>query len=309
MEIERVTGITRTEFVARFMAANRPVIFTDLSAEWEGREKFTLDFFREHYADVKVDIRGVSHRLGAVIDRLQSGEPTADLYPCKINLRDPQFGDLASMVEPRPSVMCPDRTYSRLIPKRAMHGLYDLEIFFGGAGGEFPYLHYDFLGFYAFINQLYGEKEFTVFPPEQQKYLYPKPDSPWVSEIENHHNPDLEKYPLFKHATPIKFVVKPGETLFIPKKWYHTARSLGPTISVAMDQLCHYNWDVFTEECLYSRRKYPLKHFLMATVLKTAGKVMDMRERLRGELKTGNVREKSKDFRNDSLFDEKIGTG
>ncbi|MEX1032212.1 MAG: cupin-like domain-containing protein [Cellvibrionaceae bacterium] len=284
MDIERRSTLSRKQFVAEFVVPNRPVILTDLSAHWEAREKFTPDFFRQHYPHVRLDVRGREYQLGYVLDQFTPGPATAELSPCKLNLRDPQFGDLARMVEPRPDIICPDRTHNPLIPRRLLEGLYDLEIFFGGAGGEFPYLHYDFLGLYALINQLYGEKEFTVFPPEQQKFLYPLEDRPWVSQIENHHNPDLERYPLFKHATPIKIVVKPGETLFIPKKWYHTARSLSPTISVAMDQLCHFNWGQFTEECLLPRKNHPIKSFAVKAYLNAIGNMMSARERLGGGL-------------------------
>lgn len=280
MVIERRSGLSRKQFVGQYVIPNRPVILTDVLAKWEARQRFTPDFFRTRYPDVRLDIRGQPYRLGDVLDRLQSGESSPDLYPCKVDLRDPQFGDLARMVEPRPDIFCPDRTHSALMPRRLVEGLYDLEIFFGGTGGKFPYLHYDFLGFYAVINQLYGEKEFTVFPPEQQKYLYPKKDSPWISEIENHHQPDLDRYPLFAQATPTKFVISPGETLFIPNKWYHTARSLSPTISVAMDQLCRYNWKQFTEECLLARRDHPIKSLMIRSYLAGAGQLMDLREQL-----------------------------
>ena len=126
-------------------------------------------------------------------------------------------------------------------------GLYDLEIFLGGPGGEFPYLHYDYLGLFAYINMIVGEKEFTVYSPDQEPYLYVNPETGWTSTIENHHNPDLEKYPLLAKTRPIKAVLKAGETLFIPSGWWHTARSLTPSISIAFDQLCSSNWSFFVQ--------------------------------------------------------------
>lgn len=280
MAIERRSGLTRSIFVEQFVRANRPVIFTDLSKDWPARELFTFDFFRTHYGDVWVDIRGRRFRLGDVLDRLEKSQDSRDLYPCKLNLRDEHLGELAKMVEPRPEPICPDRTNHPLVPRRLLAGLFDLEIFFGGKDGEFPYLHYDYLGLYAIISQLIGEKEFTLFSPDQQKYLYPAEERPWISRIGNYHAPDFEEFPLFRHATPITVVVKPGESLFIPKKWYHTARSLEPTISVAMDQLCHFNWDHFSRESLLGRANHPVKRLLLRSYLGIAGQLLFLGEKM-----------------------------
>lgn len=283
MEVQRRTGLTRSEFVNDFLRPNRPVIFTDLSANWEAHERFSFDYFRDHYADLRVDVRGRSQPLGELLDLLETSA-TPDIYPCKLNLREEHLSAIAAMVEPRPAMICPDRTNHPLLPRRLLEGLYDLELFFGGKGGEFPYLHYDYLGLYAIINQIYGEKEFTLFPPEQQKYLYPREKSPWISQIENHHAPDLDRYPLFRHATPTTVVLKPGESLFIPKKWYHTARSLGPTISVAMDQLCHFNWAHFKQECMVGRNKSPLKRHALAVYLSMLGPLLSLQEKLQEKM-------------------------
>ena len=135
------------------------------------------------------------------------------------------------------------------LPKRYLDGLYDLEVFIGGPGGEFPYLHYDYLGLFAYINMVVGSKEFTIYPPDQEPLLYVNPEVPWISTVENHHQPDLAKYPLLAQTRPIKVVLTAGETLFIPSGWWHTARSLTPSISVAFDQLCSSNWRFFTRDC------------------------------------------------------------
>lgn len=280
MEVQRRSGLTRSEFVNEFLRPNQPVIFTDLSANWEAHGRFSFEYFRKHYASLLVDVRGCSYPLGELLDRLEE-KATPDLYPCKLDLRDEHLSAIAAMVEPRPAIICPDRTNHPLLPRRLLEGLYDLELFFGGEGGEFPYLHYDYLGLYAIINQIHGEKEFTIFPPEQQEYLYPKEGSPWISRIENHHAPDLERYPLFRNATPTTVVLKPGESLFIPKKWYHTARSLGPTISVAMDQLCHFNWAHFKQECLASRTSKPLKRGALNAYLSLLGHALSLEEKVR----------------------------
>ncbi len=283
-EIDRRSGLTRREFVDEYQRPNKPVIFTDLTKDWIAREKYTLDYFRSEHGDRVAHIEGKPYKLADYIDLLKKAtvENPAP-YPCKLDLRE-DFKDLVKDVQPRPTVMYPDRTHSKLIPRRFVGGLADLEIFFGGPGSKFPYLHYDYLGLYAFIHQMHGDKEFTVYAPDQQEFLYVKKDEPWISEMENHQSPDLEKYPLYAQAQGIKFVAHAGETLFIPKLWYHTARSLTPTISVASDQLCHFNWDIFVKECTQHSHRSPLKAVLAKATLIAAGLALDVKESLQGGL-------------------------
>jgi histone arginine demethylase JMJD6 len=167
--------------------------------------------------------------------------------------------------------------------QRFLDGLNDLEVFLGGPGGEFPYLHYDYLGLFAYINMIVGEKEFTIYSPDQEPYLYVNPETGWTSTIENHHRPDLDKYPLLAKTRPIKAVLKAGETLFIPCGWWHTARSLTPSISVAFDQLCSSNWSFFVRDCLRQRRGRALKRAMARTALAASGLLLSTLELLRGE--------------------------
>lgn len=281
--IDRRTGLTQEEFVKEYRDPGKPVIFTDLSKAWSASTVFSLDFFQEQFGDKPLKIGGRSYTLRQAIDLLKNStvENPAP-YPIKLNLRD-DFAELQPYVEPRPELAMPNRTHHPMLAKRFITDLHDLEVFLGGPGGTFPYLHYDYLGLYAFINQIYGDKEFTVFPPDQLEYLYPKPNSPWMSEIEDHHNPDLTKYPLFAKATPITVVVSAGETLFIPCGWYHTARSLTLTISVAFDQLCRSNWEFFIQECLVTKYRNPIKGQVARSYLTALGATLSAQERLSGK--------------------------
>jgi hypothetical protein len=137
------------------------------------------------------------------------------------------------------------------------------ELFIGGPGGKFPYLHLDYYNLNAWITQLYGEKQFTVFPPGQEDLLYPRADDPWRSEL-NIFEPDYQKHPKYKDATPINFVVGPGETLFIPFGTWHTAYSLTPTISVAFDTLNNKNHKEFMKDVwTFKSRQSKLKAVAM----------------------------------------------
>jgi hypothetical protein len=193
------------------------------------------------------------------------------------------FADLVPDVSPRYDLASPDRVGSPLLLKRFFAGLNDFEVFLGGPGGEFPYLHYDYLGLFAYINMIVGEKEFTIYSPDQAPYLYVNPETGWTSLVEDHHHPDLQKYPLLAKTTPIKVVLTAGETLFIPCGWWHTARSLTPSISVAFDQLCSSNWSFFVRDCLRLRRCGRLKLALSRAILAGTGLLLSMGERLRGE--------------------------
>lgn len=246
--VEKKYRLSYEEFAKKHLFANYPVVIGDACEGWAAKGKFTPAFFKERYSDRDVSIDGKTYKLGDYIDWMLTGtEENPAPYPCTLQI-ERDYPELMPDVQPRLKYALPDRIHNKFLPNRLLSGANTLEIFFGSPGAQFPYVHYDYMSLHAYITQLYGQKEFTVIPPDQTAYVYPKPGNTWVSEVNDIRNPDLEKYPLFAKATPVTFVVGPGETLFIPCGWWHTARSLTPTISVALDCLNASNWKNFMQE-------------------------------------------------------------
>jgi ribosomal protein L16 Arg81 hydroxylase len=117
-----------------------------------------------------------------------------------------------------------------------------IELFIGGKGGSFPVLHYDGAGVHAFLMQIYGRKEYVVFPPDQERFLYPSDDRHNLSRIRNVEKPDIDKYPLFALAVPTRFILEPGELLFVPSHWWHTVKMLTASITLSVNVLNQSNW-------------------------------------------------------------------
>jgi histone arginine demethylase JMJD6 len=251
--VERVSGMPLARFVERYRDPRTPVILSDAAQHWPAYGKFTPDWFRAHFAQKTLRLQGRDWTLAEILDVLEaSTQDKPGPYPCKFEIaRD--FSELLPAVTPRFAYSLPDRQVNPLVPRRLFSGVNNLEIFFGGLGGRFPYLHYDLMHQHAWITQLYGDKEFTLYAPNQEPFLYVNPDEPWQSTIQDHHAPDYARYPLLRQARSQKVVIRAGETLFLPCGWWHTARSLNVTISVAFDQLGPDNWKDFRRDVLATR--------------------------------------------------------
>ena len=253
--VERRAGLDEAEFRRAYLRPRRPVILTDAAAAWPLYTKATPDYFRRHFGQLDVQVKGVAWKLGELIDELQrSTSDSPGPYPCKFEIAR-HFRALLREVAPRPLYSLPDRQANPLVPQRLFHYVNNLEIFFGGPGGEFPYLHYDLLRLHAWITQLHGDKEFTLYAPDQESFLYVDPELPWQSSIRDHHHPDYGRYPLFRQARAQRVILHAGETLFLPCGWWHTARSLNMTISVAFDQLGADNWADFVGDIVAEKRR------------------------------------------------------
>ncbi|GAB3952403.1 cupin-like domain-containing protein [Spirosoma harenae] len=246
--VEKKYRLSYEEFSKKHLFGNYPVVIGDACAAWSAKDKFTPEFFKKHYSDREVEIAGKKYNFGYFLDWMMTAtEDNPAPYPCTLQI-ERDYPELLPDVLPRLKYALPDRIKSKLLPNRLLSGANTLEIFFGSPGGQFPYVHYDYMCLHAYITQLYGYKEFTVIPPDQTPYVYPDPENIWVSQVKDIKKPDLEKFPLFAKTTPVTFVVGPGETLFIPCGWWHTARSLTPTISIALDALNESNWKNFMNE-------------------------------------------------------------
>jgi len=253
--IERRSGLDWDSFIEEYVKPNKPVILTDAARGWKAHEYFNPEFFREKFPMKTASIDGKKYTIEQYVDMMLNS--TADNpapYPFKIDI-ERNFNELFEYLDPPFKILSRNRLKSPLVTKRLITHASTLEVFFGGVSGWFPYIHYDLYGLYAIVTQVYGRKQFIVYDPSQVDFMYPDPEHPWKSQIEKYYEPDFDKYPKFRNAKPVSDVVSPGETIFVPKNWWHTARSLEPTISIAQDLLTKYNWDVFERDVLFYKKK------------------------------------------------------
>lgn len=262
----------------RFYRPGRPVIFTQAARAWAANGQFTPAWLTQRFGERTTTVAGREYTLGELVSLLEnSTEATPAPYPCIFDIPG-TLPELLPMLQPL------DLGYAQ--PNWLTNPLFGIgkwggytELFLGGPGGRFPYLHLDFFHLNAWITQLYGEKRFTVFPRGQEHLLYPKPGDAWRSEL-NIFEPDYERFPLYRQATPIEFTVGPGETLFIPFGTWHTAYSLTQTISVAFDQLNAKNYPDFMRDVWeFKKRQSTLKAVAMYSYAWVAGQVCRLGER------------------------------
>ena len=84
-------------------------------------------------------------------------------------------------------------------------------IFVGPKGAITP-LHHDIWKTHSWLAQLVGRKHWILFSPDEKKFLYEYNVQP--------HNPDLEKFPLFRNTKPLECIIGPGDLIFVPSGWH-----------------------------------------------------------------------------------------
>lgn len=256
-EIERRHTLSYEEFAREYLYPLKPVIVTDVMQQWRALGRWSPEFFKQEFGQLKFSYYGADYNedlyekktgheftLAELIDQVLKStlERPAPYFRNKI--LSEFFPSLLPDIQPLPEYLSPNWLAEPYLVKRLQRNLNRgaaIELFIGGAGGTFPVLHYDGYGTHAFLMQLYGRKEYVVFPPEQEKFLYPRPERMNLSPI-CVNNPDLENFPLFKEAVPTTFILEPGEMLFMPGHWWHTVRIITPSITLSANVLNQSNW-------------------------------------------------------------------
>lgn len=84
------------------------------------------------------------------------------------------------------------------------------------------------------LTQVVGQKRIFLFSPKDSEYLYPHEHVLLhnTSRIDPQ-QPDLQKYPKYKDAKVHYCVLKAGQMLYIPPKWWHHVESLSISFSVS----------------------------------------------------------------------------
>jgi hypothetical protein len=259
--IERRHKPSYSEFAQEFLYPHKAVVITGALERWNALSRWTPQFFKETFGSIPLKVDGQQYTLGGFFPVKDDGRPytiaefidlvlaSNDEHPAPYlrNVHLEKFlPELCADVSPMPEYLSPnwlEGPFTQLLESRLHGGR--CELYIGGSGGKFPMLHYDTWHIHTFLAQIYGVKEYTIFAPDQAPYLYAKGNS---SQINDPHNVDLAKFPLYANATPIRFELRPGEILFVPAGWWHTTRIVTPSITISASRVNGSNWKTFVHD-------------------------------------------------------------
>ena len=268
----RWDSIARRTYIREHLNALQPAIVLGAIDHWPARAKWTPTFFRERYGRLEVTVDGHAWKLRDLIDRILASTPAHPAPYLRNQLMADWPPELSADISPMPECTRPNYLESRLFPSRVPPTY--VEFYIGGAGGAFPMLHYDNLHTHAFLMQIYGTKEYLVFAPDQERFLYPRTGiEANKSSIPDIENVDLSRFPLYAQAEATRFELHPGETLFVPAGWWHTARLLTTSITVSINGANAGNWSDFRRDYCsgITRSKSRLKRALIGPYLRALG--------------------------------------
>lgn len=101
---------------------------------------------------------------------------------------------------------------------------------FGPMGTVSP-LHFDPKD--NLLCQVVGAKYLRIFAPSESEKLYPVDGLLSNTSQVDVENPDLEEFPLFPEAQYAECILREGEMLYIPPRYWHFVKSLSISFSVS----------------------------------------------------------------------------
>lgn len=243
--VRRVRCSGPEQFVAEHLRANAPVIVEGLTEAWPAAGKWTPGWFAAHYPDLEVPYERWRSADGDEdtifsFDRhaKRTHLPMAELVEAlEVEGGRTVYSTMFPVFDVLPQLRADvrDMTPYQGLPSW-LGGLLAMKPFmWTGGAGALTVLHFDRV--HNLYVQFAGRKRWVLFPPEESPLLYwpceQLPGARLQFSPVDAERPDLDRYPLFKGATPRVAELGPGDVLFVPTGWWHQVRSL--TMSLALN--------------------------------------------------------------------------
>jgi cupin-like protein len=291
--IERVECMSPEIFQQRYLSGRgKPVIVTGALNAWPAHAKWNFDFFKSRYGSERVvpaiwpgDKYLKVIQFSDYIDSLDDPHrPTPGFWidlatklPCEVPPTPPGtplyltgwrafnlHPELLDDVELSPKFA---DDWFPLLPAAFRKILEETTKYLSGGfligpAGSVATLHADILHTHAYLAQIAGRKKCVLFSPEDSEYLYGGKADPT--------QPDFEKFPLLRRATPYECILVPGELLFIPSDWWHHVVALEKSITVSYNFFNRANFGAYIQAILQDLpvilkglEKYPTEKALL----------------------------------------------
>ncbi|MEE1752885.1 cupin-like domain-containing protein [Streptomyces sp. SP18CS02] len=229
-ELERRSGMTREEFEQEYRFKRRPVVLEGYAADWPSVRGWSFRYLAGRCADVPVVVDSYSSRaarkttFGEFVTRLEesAGSGAAPLY-----LQEWYYQiNAPEIAEDMPELDIAQYDFRRNLYGEAASTNHQLWI---GQQGGITRLHQDAYSVDVMHAQILGEKLWFIMGPEAE--LVPGPDG----------EAGLDALCASPDTRLMRFVLRPGDVLYLPALWFHRIELLSDSIGLGRKCLDEVN--------------------------------------------------------------------
>ncbi len=240
--VERRSNLSEEEFREEYLKPKKAVILTDEIAKWNASTKWTWDYFKSEYGDVKAPTGITFQPQGAMtiaeysdyVDRYEQERLTNPMDAIPRYLEGWYFREShQELLEDFQNPACFGADwFATKFPKR-FNPIATAIIF--GPTGSYTKLHYDGQSSHNWLAQITGRKRWMLIEAEELTDVF-KTKAESAGTYPGMDHPALAKH-LETHEVRYRdCTTNPGELLFFPSRVYHQVVGLEPTISLT------HNW-------------------------------------------------------------------
>jgi len=268
------------EFQRKYVSRNVPVVIEDAIDHWPALSKWTPEHLKEKLKDTEVTVAITPDGKG---DCIIDGKFVLPLEKqMKFNEAMDEMMDKSSkrVLYMQTQNDCLSKEFPSLVEdvevqldwaNKILGSHPDAVNLWIGDSRSISSMHKDpYENFYAVIT---GSKEFLLHPPTDYPFLYEKeypqanfieegdkllikeftelPPVSWISVDPDNPSEQSEQFPLYRHSTPIRVTLNPGEMLYLPSFWFHQVTQTDMTIAVNL----WYDMDFAQRFCWFQYHK------------------------------------------------------
>lgn len=207
--------LTREEFRKQYLANSRPLIIKGFADLFPAGKLWTFEYLNKIMGNFEIGI----------IDNSKNKNTAYTGYDIKMKFSE--FSEIIQRDEETPYRIFLFNMFREFPQLRKEFPTPDLIngvlgnlglTFFGGKNTRVRF-HFDIDCSGVLMTQLIGRKRIILIPPLYDQLIYKVPFTSF-SLIEPD-KPDYERYPALRHVQGYDFIMKPGDALFMPSRYWH----------------------------------------------------------------------------------------